>query len=369
MEYTSKILTIEELYEMITHGKIDLRPSYQRNFIWGKKDQQLLIDSILKGYPLPNFFIYKNDSESFEMVDGQQRAETICRFIKGAITSSDKRHFSNIPNQQDFWKYRLVIIEIKNIDTSKGEDIATFYALVNKQGNHLNTSEINKAQYANTPILTMIEGLINSEEMAQLDIFNSKTKSRMNDRALIEEIVAYLKSGFYDKRDAVDAMYESDFSDDEIGALQSTFMTILNRICLLDQISPINKTRYRQRNDFFTLFSFINTHSEQPFEILKYQYKILVWLDEQNIISPNNEDCELLFRYAINCVSQSNSKAARLKRLEILNTILCHSKKDDSAEYENFIRYLTKVKGTLSHKNVGDYYLIDIDDFKQSNGQ
>lgn len=361
MEYTSKILTIEELYEMITHGKIDLRPSYQRNFIWGKKDQQLLIDSILKGYPLPNFFIYKNDSGSFEMVDGQQRAETICRFIKEAITSSDKRHFSDIQNQQEFWKYKLVIIEIKNIDTSKGEDIATFYALVNKQGNHLNTSEINKAQYANTPILTMIEGLINSEEMAQLDIFNSKTKSRMNDRALIEELVAYLRSGFYDKRDAVEEMFEAELSIQEISALQSLFMSIIKKIVTLDSITPINETRYRQRNDFFTLFSFINTHPEQSDELLEYQYKVLVWLDEINIISPNNEDCDLLFKYALNCVSQSNSKNARIKRLDIFNTILCHSKEDNNAEYENLIRYLSKTIGSISHKEVDNYFLIDID--------
>lgn len=361
MDYAPKEITIKELYAMIVDGKIDLRPPYQRNFIWGKKDQQLLIDSILKGYPLPNFFIYKNPNGLYEMVDGQQRAETICRFIKGVTTDSNKYHLSEIPNQASFWNYKLNITEIQKIDASKGEDIATFYALVNKQGSHLNTSEINKAQYSNTPILTMIEGLMNSEELAQLDIFKPKTKSRMNDRALIEELVAYLRSGFYDKRDAVEEMFETELSNNEISALQSSFMSIIKKIVKLDSITPINETRYRQRNDFFTLFSFINTHPEQSDELLEYQYEVLVWLDEINIISPNNEDCDLLFKYALNCVSQSNSKSARIKRLDIFNTILCHSKEDNNAEYENLIRYLSKTIGSISHKEVDNYFLIDID--------
>ena len=46
-----------------------MRPPYQRNFIWTPKDQRLLVDSIYKGYPLPNFFILKNEDGKYEMVD------------------------------------------------------------------------------------------------------------------------------------------------------------------------------------------------------------------------------------------------------------------------------------------------------------
>ena len=47
MKYTIKSWSIQEMYKLIKDNKINLRPSYQRNFVWNKKDQQLLIDSKL----------------------------------------------------------------------------------------------------------------------------------------------------------------------------------------------------------------------------------------------------------------------------------------------------------------------------------
>lgn len=366
MKYTIKELTIEGLYQLIVNNKVDLQPPYQRNFIWGKSDQQCLIDSILKGYPLPTFFLYKKNNGLYEMVDGQQRAETICRFIKGITTDSVKRFYTDIDTNV-FNAYRLNVTEIYDINNEEGEDIATFYSLVNKQGWHLNNSEINKAQYANTPIMKAIEQMLNSEEMAQLDLFKARTKSRMNDRALVEELVAYLRSGLYDKREAVEELFEDELSEDEVSKLKDSFMSIIKRIVTLNNIYPINETRYRQRSDFFTLFSFVNTHKDVSEEVLKYQYGILIWLDSKEIIRPSNEDCDILYNYAINCVSQSNSKNARKKRLDIFNTILCHMKDDFIAEYEQMIKYLEKTFGNISHKNIGDYYLLDVPQLESIN--
>lgn len=46
MEYCNKEFTIKELLNLIKSKSINLRPPYQRNFIWSPKDQRLLIDSI-----------------------------------------------------------------------------------------------------------------------------------------------------------------------------------------------------------------------------------------------------------------------------------------------------------------------------------
>ena len=59
MEYSLKEFTIQQLFELVDKDLIDLNPSYQRNFIWSVDNQNELIDTILKGYPLPNFFFYK----------------------------------------------------------------------------------------------------------------------------------------------------------------------------------------------------------------------------------------------------------------------------------------------------------------------
>jgi uncharacterized protein with ParB-like and HNH nuclease domain len=90
MDYTLKEFTIYQLFDLVDKDRIDLNPSYQRNFIWSPDDQRDLIDTILKGYPLPSFFLFIKSDGRYEMVDGQQRTKTIYRFIKGEITASRK---------------------------------------------------------------------------------------------------------------------------------------------------------------------------------------------------------------------------------------------------------------------------------------
>ena len=65
MNYSIKEIPISQLMQWIKSGRMNLHPPYQRNFIWSIRDQKLLIDSIAKGYPLPNFFIYKNTENGY----------------------------------------------------------------------------------------------------------------------------------------------------------------------------------------------------------------------------------------------------------------------------------------------------------------
>ncbi|MBQ9546238.1 MAG: DUF262 domain-containing protein [Bacteroidales bacterium] len=361
MEYTIKEQTIQSLYELIKTNMIDLRPSYQRNFIWGKKDQQSLVDSILRGWPLPTFFLYRRSNGRYEMVDGQQRAETICRFIKGDITDSKKQRFENI-DKQFFLSYRINVTEITNVDEAGGEKISEFYALVNKRGLHLNPAEVNKAQYAEHPFMRLVENLLNTNEISNLDIFTDKTINRMNDRTLIEELVAYLHGGLFDKRDLVNEIYQNNISTEKIQSLSETFMQTINRIGMLNEIFPIKDTRYKQRNDFFTLFTFIHEHfSDLSDELLIFQYGLLCWIDKEELIRPSNDDCELLQKYAFSCVTQSNSKNSRKTRLEIFDKLLLHKKNVLIEEYERFLEDLRDIYNIedIPEREICGYSLID----------
>ena len=88
MTYNNSEWSIRQLLDFIGKRQINLRPPYQRNFIWTAKDQRLLIDSIHKGYPLPNFFVLKNEDGMYEMVDGQQRATTILKYYNNESLAS-----------------------------------------------------------------------------------------------------------------------------------------------------------------------------------------------------------------------------------------------------------------------------------------
>ena len=74
-------MKIKELYEKIRDGVIISDIELQREIIYNTEKQQLVIDSILNDVPLPAFYLWKNDDEKLEVLDGKQRIEAIKKFI------------------------------------------------------------------------------------------------------------------------------------------------------------------------------------------------------------------------------------------------------------------------------------------------
>ena len=229
MEYKNKELRIRDLISLIESKSINLRPPYQRNFIWTPKDQRLLIDSIYKGYPLPNFFILKNENGKYEMVDGQQRATTIYKYYHNEFKDNQKKFFKEYA-PEFFLDYRLNIVEIGNFDSSKGESKEEFFYLVNKRGIQLNPAEVNQAYHHDSDFLKLVYRIMDIQQLIELDIFTDKTKLRMNDRGLIEEIVAYLFYGITEKRNAVENLFEAKLNEEVVNEKYARFSKVINKI-------------------------------------------------------------------------------------------------------------------------------------------
>ncbi len=363
MKFSYNTWTIRTLIELISKQKINLKPSYQRNFIWGKKDQTLLIESIKKGYPLPSFFVFQDSKGDFEMVDGQQRSKTIFQYYINEMASIDKRIPHN--NDQTFLNYPLNVTLI--FDLGYNDSLEQFYTLVNKYGYHLNSNELNKAQYNNSIFLNLVEKIVDSQELKELDIFTESNKKRMSDRALIEEVVASIIYGVFDKRKAVTSIYkDDDLTSDYAEELYLNVIKILNRMLDLNLIRSLNQTRYRQRNDFFTLFQFIYQNQDQSYSILKYQYKILLLIEKH--IRPTQEECQPFKDYALNCVSQTNSKQARDGRINFFNMLLKNSEAEGSVQLRSILEYLEDFFGIEEQTpliQMDSYFLIDIERFSK----
>lgn len=359
MKYTNVEWTIERLMQLIDKKSIDLRPPYQRNFIWSTKDQKLLIDSIRKGYPLPNFFILK-ENDKYEMVDGQQRAITIHKFVNNEFVDLNKQYFRDYLTT-DFLQYRLNIVILEDFDTSKNESKEDFFYLVNKRGIQLNPSEVNHAYHYDTDFMGLVNKMTEYQNLISLDIFTDKTKLRMNDRSLIEELAAYLFKGITDKRTAVDDLFTASISNNEIDLKFARFCNIIDRIYHVQSIRPINQTRYKQRNDFYTLFAFINNHLNVSDEIWNLQYKTLVYINDEGLITPSNDRYETFKEYAIHCVSQSNSKNARQERLTFFNQLLANDSDRTTEVQDDLIDYVyNKYNLDLPIIKIENYNMLDI---------
>jgi hypothetical protein len=66
-------------------GKLDIRPAYQREFIYGDKDRDAVIRTVRSGFPLNTMYWAKDDDSNFELMDGQQRTVSICQYVTDII--------------------------------------------------------------------------------------------------------------------------------------------------------------------------------------------------------------------------------------------------------------------------------------------
>ena len=204
------------------------------------------------------------------------------------------------------------------------------------------------------------------QNLINLNLFTDAAIQRMKDREFIEELLGYLKLGIKSKKAPVDQIYKSDIDQNDYEELKEEFYKVINIIHEFNEIKPLSETRYKQKNDFFTLFNFVHENKESDIELLKYQYKILLLLDGvdangRQFIRPTNELCLPLREYANNCVSQSNSKDSRDKRLDFFNSVLKNTNVDDNQNLIDILNYLETVYGEIILlQSIEEFELIDI---------
>ena len=82
--------TLESLANKIANGDM-IVPFYQRRFVWKIEQASKLIESFLMGLPVPQVFLYVNDHDQLEIIDGQQRIMSIKYFFEGYFGEEDNR--------------------------------------------------------------------------------------------------------------------------------------------------------------------------------------------------------------------------------------------------------------------------------------
>jgi len=325
--------TIQDLIDIHNVKKVNLNPSYQRNDIWTAKAQKELIQTIKSGLPIPNLFFHDKGNNSFDITDGQQRTRAILAYVNKDI--SDINNIKFIETDSDFLDY-VIPITIISEDVTE-EEIRMFYVKVNNTGLRVNQPELTKAKYFDSDLLKMVEELTKIPDFVSLGIFSEKQSDRMLDREFIEELICQIKYGITDKKNAIQRLYETPLPKKEITTLQKAFLKVIKIFTSLNKSNDFANSRYSQKNDFYTLFGFINAHIEFEVSVFAIFFEILSKI--QFDISPSNESCQPLQEYAFHCVSQSNSTNAREKRLTILEDILLNPNKTPNKTQKQLLKY------------------------------
>jgi hypothetical protein len=126
-------------------GKLDIRPPYQREFIYKDKQRDAVINTVTKKFPLNVMYWAVREDGNFEVIDGQQRTISICQFINGDF-SYQNRYFENLKNdeQEQILSYKLMVYFCSGTESEKLE----WFRTINIAGEKLTDQELRNAVYA-----------------------------------------------------------------------------------------------------------------------------------------------------------------------------------------------------------------------------
>ncbi len=126
-------------------GKLDIRPPYQREFIYKDKQRDAVIDTITKDFPLNVMYWAVREEENFEVIDGQQRTISISQFVEGDFAYQN-RYFHNLQKdeQEQILDYKLMVYLCSGTDSEKLE----WFKTINIAGEKLTDQELRNAVYS-----------------------------------------------------------------------------------------------------------------------------------------------------------------------------------------------------------------------------
>lgn len=155
MEISLKEITIRELTEGYKdngiegvrgyNGKLDIRPPYQREFIYKDKQRDAVITTIVQNFPLNVMYWADRGDGTYEVIDGQQRTISICQYVTGQFAYMS-RYFHNLTEdeKEQILNYKLMVYVCNGSDSEK----LKWFQTINIAGEKLTEQELRNAVYS-----------------------------------------------------------------------------------------------------------------------------------------------------------------------------------------------------------------------------
>jgi len=127
------------------NGKLDIRPPFQREFIYKPQQRDAVITTVKNDFPLNVMYWSVREDKNFEVIDGQQRTISICQYVNGDF-SYKNRYFHNLKDNEknQILKYKLLVYLCSGTDSEKLD----WFKSINIAGEELTPQELRNAVYA-----------------------------------------------------------------------------------------------------------------------------------------------------------------------------------------------------------------------------
>lgn len=128
-------------------GKLNIRPKYQREFVYKDKQRDDVIVTVRNNFPLNVMYWVKNEDDTYEVLDGQQRTISICEYVDGSF-SLNSLYIHNLTNveKDQILDYKLMVYFCEGNDKEKLD----WFKTINIAGEKLYDQELRNAIYTGT---------------------------------------------------------------------------------------------------------------------------------------------------------------------------------------------------------------------------
>jgi hypothetical protein len=265
--------TVAWLKKAHDEGSLDLRPPFQRNPVWLNPQKAYLIDTILRGYPVPELYmqdvVTDSGAERHIVVDGQQRIRACLEYVEGSFGLSEKDTpeygdltFDDLPSEakQRIFQYKLVV---RVLPTIPEEELKAIFRRLNRNVVALNAQELRHATYWG-PFISSMETLGEDTYWASTGLFSPNDVRRMLDVEFISELAVGFLNGPQNKKLTLEGWYETyeaSFAERDAASLRNVFQSVTGE---LKQVLPdIQNHRWSKHSDFYSLFLYLAQHSDE----------------------------------------------------------------------------------------------------------
>ena len=316
-------------------NRLELRPDFQRREVWSAPARIMLMDTILRGVPMPKIFLANTirDSKTYRVViDGQQRLTAILDFLHDRFsldkpyTGEEKgKRFSELDQetQERFLSYQIDFNEALNPSEEEAREV---YTRVNKYTVPLTKQELRRADCPGD-FLKVSEELAINGYLDTIGLFTPANRRRYGDVEYVSELLAAMIDGIQDEKTTLDNFYIrfAEWDKNNKQEILDRFTGVLRELGFIFNYSlGISETRrFRQKADFYTLFLVIDEFVSKG---LTVEHKDIEPLQDDLMMLQENirpeSNVKICREYAIKCVSQANSASSRRWRHRFLKPIL-----------------------------------------------
>ncbi|MBQ6006079.1 MAG: HNH endonuclease [Selenomonadaceae bacterium] len=126
-------------------GKLNIRPAFQREFVYNETQRNEVVNTVMKNFPLNVMYWVRSGDGNFEMLDGQQRTISICQYVTGGFSMGYKSFGSLTDTERaQILDYKLMIYICEGTDKEKLD----WFNIINIAGEKLTHQEALNAIYA-----------------------------------------------------------------------------------------------------------------------------------------------------------------------------------------------------------------------------